>query len=165
MNLKRIISHLLAPRRAVIRAFPRRTLAAITDAVRASEELHNSELRFAVEGALYVRRLLRGESARQRAQALFSKLRVWDTEHNSGVLIYVQLVDRRIEIIADRGINAKVEQSRWNAICRQMEAAFKQGQFEVGVLKAIEEITALLVRHFPPPAENPNELPDKPIIL
>jgi uncharacterized membrane protein len=100
-----------------------------------------------------------------RAEDVFSQLHVWDTEYNSGVLIYVQLVDRRIEIVADRGIAAKVEQAEWNTICRAMEQAFKEGRFAEGALQAIERITALLARHFPPRGKNPNELPDKPAVL
>ena len=103
-------------------------------------------------------------SPRRRAEALFSELRVWDTEHNSGVLIYVQLVDRRIEIVADRGIAAKVEQAEWQAVCRRMEELFKQQQYLNGALEAIERITKILARHFPPRGRNPNELPDKPVV-
>jgi uncharacterized membrane protein len=109
--------------------------------------------------------LWRGETPRRRAQEVFATLNVWDTAHNSGVLIYVQLVDRRIEIVADRGISAKVAQSEWDAICRRMEDSFKASRFEHGAVTAISEITALLARHFPPLAENPNELPDGPVIL
>ena len=76
---------------------------------------------------------------RQRAEELFASLRVWDTAHNSGVLIYVQLVDRRIEIVADRGISAMVPQAQWDAICRRMEAAFRERRFEAGSLDAIKE--------------------------
>jgi uncharacterized membrane protein len=92
-------------------------------------------------------------------------LNVWDTAHNSGVLIYVQLVDRRIEIVADRGISAKVDQSEWDAICRRMEDAFRAGRFEGGAVTAIAEITTLLARHFPALDQNPNELPDGPVVL
>ena len=81
------------------------------------------------------------------------------------MLIYVQLVDRRIEIVADRGIAAKVQQAEWNAICRAMEEAFREGRFAEGALQAIERITALLAKHFPRRAKNPNELPDKPVLL
>jgi uncharacterized membrane protein len=109
--------------------------------------------------------VLRGQSARERATEVFSNLRVWDTAHNSGVLIYVQLVDRRIEIVADRGINAKVPQPEWDAICRRMEAAFRESRYEGGALTAIGEITALLARHFPPHGDNPDELSDKPVVL
>ena len=165
MKLRRIVKHLFAPHWIIARAFPRRTLAAIENAIRASEKSHDGELRFAVEAGLHPLPLWRGKTARQRAHEVFSGLRVWDTEHNSGVLIYVQLVDRRIEIVADRGISAKVLQHEWDAICRRMEAAFREKQFEHGALNAIEEITALLARHFPPRGDNLNELPDRPAIL
>jgi len=140
-------------------------LTAIEEAIRASEKTHDGELRFAVEAGLDPLPVLRGRTARQRATEVFSSLRVWDTEHNSGVLIYVQLVDRRIEIVADRGINARVPQHAWDAICRRMEEAFRQRRFEQGVLAAIGEITALLAQHFPPRGDNPDELSDQPVIL
>jgi uncharacterized membrane protein len=104
-------------------------------------------------------------SPRERALQLFASLRVWDTEENSGVLIYLQLVDHRIEIVADRGINRKVEQGAWDAICRRMETAFRGGGFEAGALAAIDEITRLLSRHFPAGPSNPDELPDRPVII
>jgi len=165
MDITRIAKHLLAPPWFIARAFPRRTLTAIEDAIRASEKTHDGELRFAVEAGLDPLPLARGQTPRQRASEVFSALRVWDTEHNSGVLIYVQLVDHRIEIVADRGISARVEQQQWDAICRRMEQAFRQRRFEPGVLAAIGEITALLSHHFPPRGENPDELSDKPVIL
>jgi len=165
MNATRILKHLFAPHWIVNRAFPRRSLDAIEAAIGASEKTHDGELRFAVEAGLHPLPLWRGQTARQRALELFSALNVWDTAHNSGVLVYVQLVDRRIEIVADRGISAKVAQTEWDAICRRMEATFRAGGFERGALAAIAEITALLARHFPPLGENPNELPDRPVVL
>ena len=165
MSIKRIVKHLFAPHWIIARAFPRSTLDAIENAVRASEKSHDGELRFAVEAGLHPLPMLRGQTARQRAHEVFSSLRVWDTEHNSGVLIYVQLVDRRIEIVADRGINAKVPRHAWDAICRRMEAAFKDRRYEAGTLNAIGEITALLARHFPPRGDKSDELSDKPVIL
>lgn len=161
----RLLKHLFAPHWVVARAFPRRTLAAVEAAIRASEKSHDGELRFAVEGGLHPLPLARGQSARARAIELFSTLRVWDTECNSGILIYVQLVDRRIEIVADRGISAKVEQREWDAICRGMEAAFRLRKYERGALDAIAQATLLLSRHFPPQGANPNELPDRPVVL
>lgn len=165
MNLQRLLRHLCAPHWIVHRAFPARVLAAIGDAIGVSEGTHNGELRFAVEAGLNPGHLWRGGTARQRAEELFSSLRVWDTAHNSGVLVYVQLVDRRIEIVADRGIAARVAQAEWDAICRRMEAAFRECRFEKGALAAIAEITALLARHFPPQGGNPNELPDSPVVV
>jgi uncharacterized membrane protein len=159
----RFLRHLLTPHWLALRAFPSRALREIETAIKASERLHDGELRFAVEASLPFSFLNR--NTRKRAEALFAQLGVWNTEHNSGVLIYVQLVDRRIEVVADRGISAKVEQSEWNAICRQMEQAFKRGQYAEGALQAVEAITRLLARHFPPRGRNPNELPDKPVVL
>jgi uncharacterized membrane protein len=165
MSAKRVLGHLFTPHWIVSRRFPRPMLARIERAVRESEKTHDGELRFAVEAGLDVLPLLRGQRPRQRARQVFSQLRVWDTEHNSGVLIYVQLVDRRIEIVADRGISARVRQDTWDAICRRMEDCFRTGHFEDGVLHGIEAITALLSQHFPSSGSNPDELPDRPVIL
>ena len=115
--------------------------------------------------ALPVAVLRRSSTVRARAIDIFSELRVWDTEENTGVLIYLQLIDRDFEIVADRGISAKVAQAEWDAICRRMENEYKAGLFEAGTLAAIAEITALLTRHFPPLGDNPNELSDKPVVL
>ncbi len=165
MNLLRFLKHITTPGWAARRGFTKETLSKIEKAVRASEREHDGELRFAVEGPLPFLYLIHDRKPRLRAEDIFSQLRVWDTEHNSGVLIYVQLVDRRIEIVADRGIAAKVEQTEWNAICRAMEKAFKEKRFAEGALQAIERMTVLLARHFPPRGKNPNELPDKPVVL
>ena len=161
--MTRALKHLFIPHWIALRAFPSRALKKIESAIKTSETAHDGELRFAVEASLPFSFL--GRSARARAEVLFSQLGVWDTEHNSGVLIYVQLVDRRIEIVADRGIAAKVPQAEWNAICRTMEAAFKKKSYLDGSLLAIEDITKLLARHFPPRGRNPNELSDKPVVL
>jgi uncharacterized membrane protein len=165
MKFQRLMRHLFTPHWIVRRAFPARVLTAIEKAIASSEQTHDGELRFAVEAALHPAPLWRGQTTRARAEEVFSALRVWNTEHNSGVLIYVQLVDRRIEIVADRGIAAKVPQPEWDAICRRMESAFSKLRFEAGTLSAITEITTLLARHFPPLADNPNELSDTPVVL
>lgn len=165
MTVKRIFKHLLAPDWLIYRAFPRAALKRIAAAIARSEATHRGELRVAIEAGFDLLPLLRGISPRQRAFEAFSRLRVWDTEENSGVLIYLQLVDRDIEIICDRGISAKVEAERWNAICRRMEQAFRARRFEEGVLEGIGEITALLARHFPARRENPDELPNRPLVL
>ena len=165
MDLKRIMKHLVAPQWTVDRMFPAATMQAIDATIRDSERSHDSELRFAVEGGLNLWLLLHGRTPRARAIEIFSQLRVWDTEHNSGVLIYVQMVDRRIEIVADRGINAKVQQAQWDAIARRMEIEFRAQRYEAGVIEGLREITALLARHFPPTGANPNELPNAPVVL
>ena len=165
MNITRFFKHLLIPDWAARRAFSSKDLFNIEKAIKSSENEHIGELRFVVEGTLPLHYLFSEKRIRQRAQELFSQLRVWDTEHNSGVLIYVQLVDRRIEIVADRGINAKVEQAQWAAVCRTMEKSFKDGKFAEGALEAIARITQLIVGHFPLRGANPNELSDKPVVL
>lgn len=164
-DFKRIARHLLTPRWVVNHAFPRVLLARIEDAIHESETAHRGQLRFAVEGDLHPLAVLRGETPRARALALFSSLRIWDTEENSGVLIYVQLVDRRIEVVADRGISAKVARHEWDAICRRMEEAFRRGDYESGVVAGIREITVLLARHFPANGVHRDELPDRPVVL
>lgn len=165
MSALRILKHLLTPDWVARRIFPRPALTRIEQAIKGSEQSHGGELRFAVEAGLDFLPLLRGITPRQRALEVFSMLRVWDTGHNSGVLIYLQLVDRDIEIVADRGISAKVGQAQWDAICHRMEEAFRARRFEAGVLEGIAEITTLLTTHYPARRENPDELPDRPVVL
>ena len=165
MAAGRFLKHLFLPAWLARTSFPPRTLKRIEEAIKTSEQEHDGELRFVVESVLPLHYLFGGRASRRRAEDLFAQLKVWDTEHNSGVLVYVQLVSRHIDIIADRGIAAKVEQREWDAVCRSMERSFKQRQFEQGALDAIESVTAILARHFPPGATHPNELPDKPAVL
>jgi uncharacterized membrane protein len=165
MSMKRIAKHLMATQWRINRAFPGDTLIAIDRAIKASEATHRGEIRFVVEGALDIAPLLRGQAARERAIDVFSQLRIWDTERNSGVLIYLLLADRDVEIVADRGIHAKVGTEEWERICRKMEAAFRQADFEGGVVGGIQEVTRHLAEHFPPIGDDRNELPDKPVVL
>jgi uncharacterized membrane protein len=165
MNIKRITKHLLLTHWQVNRAFPSDTLAAIDRAIKASEAAHAGEIRFAVEGALDGTALFKGQSARERAIDVFSQLRIWDTEHNNGVLIYLLLADRDVEIVADRGIHAKVGVEEWEKICRTMETAFKQENYQGGVVSGIQVVTQHLMRHFPASGAGQNELPDKPVVL
>ena len=165
MNLKRIMRHLSSGRAAVRRAFPQRALDAIECAIRETEARHDGQIRFAVEAALDLSPLLAGQTAQQRAVEVFSELRVWDTEHNNGVLIYLLLADRDVEIVADRGIHAKLGTETWEAICREMEAAFRNGQFEAGVLSGIHAVGEHLARHFPARSGKSNEMPDRPVVL
>lgn len=163
MNIKRIAKHLLMTRWQVNRAFPHPTLNAIEQAIKASETAHVGEIRFVVEGALDGTLLFKGQSARERAIDVFSQLRVWDTDHNNGVLIYLLLADRDVEIVADRGIHARVDSPGWEKICRKMEAAFKQGRYAEGVVSGIQAVTQHLSKHFP--GAGRNELLDKPVVL
>ncbi|WP_310446150.1 TPM domain-containing protein [Thiobacillus sp.] len=165
VNFSRWAKHLFMPPWAWRRAFPQAALDAIESAIRQSETRHNGEIRFAIETSLAPAQVWRGMSGRERAIEIFSELRVWDTEHNSGVLIYLLLADHDIEIVADRGIAAQVEQSAWEAVAQAMEAAFRQGEFERGVLDGIEQVSALLAVHVPPQDRNPNELANRPAII
>ena len=165
VSIGRILRHLMAPQWIATRAFPRAALERIEAAIKASEGAHRGEIRFVVEAALDLWPLLKGITPRERALEVFSQLRVWDTQENSGILVYVQCIDHDIEIVADRGISAKVPQAEWDAICCRMEETFRARRYEQGVLRGIEEITALLIRHFPSRGINPDELPDKPVVL
>ena len=165
MKLSRVFRHLLRPAWFVRRVFSPDDLAAIGCAVAACEKSHRGELRFVVEGPLPVSALWHDQSPRARAVELFSRQRVWDTAENSGILIYVQLVDRKVEILADRGIAARVPQAEWDAICRAMEASFRGGEWRRGALRAVARAGALLASHFPARNHNPNELPDQPLVL
>jgi uncharacterized membrane protein len=165
MKLARFFRHLLTPPWLPLRGFSNALRAEIAAAVAASESRHRGEIRIAVEGPLPWRALWRDQTPRARAIELFAKLRVWDTEENSGVLIYLQLVDRDVEILADRGIAAKVPQAEWEALCRDLEAAMRAGRCREGVLAAIENAGRLLAEHFPARQGNPNELPDMPVVI
>jgi len=165
MGIKRIGKHLLEHRWRVRRDFPPRVLDAIERAIKAGEATHSGQIRFVVEGALDGVPLFRNQPARERALDVFSHLRIWDTAHNNGVLIYLLLADRDVEIIADRGIDAKVGAAGWEAICRAMEAEFRAGQFERGVTSGIAAVSRELAKHYPPGGAHPNELPDKPVVM
>jgi uncharacterized membrane protein len=165
MNIQRITRHLLTTEGKVARAFPAATLNAIEQAIKASEARHAGQIRFVVEGALDGSPLLRDQSPAERAMELFGQLRVWDTEHNNGLLIYLLLADRAVEIVADRGIHARVGGDEWQKVCRQMEAAFRQSDFESGVVAGVQVVTHHLMAHFPSVAHSANELPDKPLVL
>jgi uncharacterized membrane protein len=165
MDFKRVVRHLLIPHWAALRRFPASVLKEIESAIARSESTHAGQLRFVVEGALHLGELWRGQSPRGRAVELFAQLRVWDTEHNSGVLIYLLLADKRVEIIADRGIHEKVGDAAWAGICVEMQRAFAAGRYEQGVSLGVSRISDLLAAHFPRREGGANELPDEPIVL
>jgi len=165
VNFKRWFKHVFMPPWAWRRAFPQATLDAIEAAIDASETTHAGEIRFAIENSLPGNLAWRGMSGRERAIEMFSNLYVWDTEHNSGVLIYLLLADHDIEIVADRGIAAQVDPAAWEAVAQTMEAAFRQGEFERGALAGIAQIGELLTKNFPPSGLNPDELANRPVIV
>ena len=162
----RWIRHLFLDHLAVARAFPRATLAAIVRAVAEQERRHRGELRVVIEGGLPLQALVARRTARERAIEHFTRLRVWDTDDNAGVLIYLLLADRRVEIVADRGIHARVGDTAWETICGAMQQEFAAGRFEAGMLTGLASVSDLLAQHFPPKAGgNSNELPDAPVVV
>jgi uncharacterized membrane protein len=165
MSLKRIGKHLLSNRARVRKAFSPKAMAAIEQAIKASEATHAGEIRFVVEGALDGAPLFRNQAARDRAIDVFAQQRIWDTEHNNGVLIYLLLADRDVEIVVDRGIDRHVGKAGWEAICQMMEAHFRAGHFEQGVIAGIAAVTEHMARHFPEGGAPVNELPDAPVVL
>ncbi len=162
---KRWLRHVCMPPWYWRRKFTKAILQEIEQAITESEQLHNGELRFVIENALSPWRVWQGLTVQQRALELFAQLGIWDTEENSGVLIYVSLADREVQILADRGIAKRVGQAEWQTIASSMQRAFKVGQFQQGALLGIQQTTLLLATHFPPVAGKANQLPNQATIL
>jgi uncharacterized membrane protein len=169
MQIGRLMRHAGATHWRTRMLFPARTLDAIEQAIGRAEQTHAGEIRFAIETALTPLHVLNGMAPRARALEVFASLRVWDTERNNGVLIYVQLADRAVEIVVDRGFRGRVNPAEWEAVCRLMEEHFRAGRFETGSIAGVDAIGNLLARHFPPNAERAapshNQLPDRPTLL
>jgi uncharacterized membrane protein len=165
MGIRRIGKHLFEHHWRARRVFPPHALAAIEQAIKAGEATHSGQVRFVVEGALDGAPLFKGQSSRARALDVFSQLRIWDTAHNNGVLIYLLLADRKVEIVADRGIDRRVGAAGWNGLCADMETDFRAGNFEAGVIKGIDAVSRQLAIYFPKLAAGPNELPDAPVVM
>ncbi len=166
MRLRRLMRHMMAGPWTLRRLFPAPVLAEIEAAVKALEARHAGEIRFAIEAALDPAAVWGGITPRQRAIQAFAQLGVWDTAHNDGVLIYLLLADRDVEIVADRGAGGGgVPQEEWEACCRAMERHFGKGDFRSGALAGIEAVAGVLARHGPGRSDAGNELPDRPAIL
>lgn len=165
-KLARILRHRWLDESDLARALDDAALARIEQRVAASEKHHSGEIRVCAEAGLPLSYLWRDASARERALTMFGKLRVWDTEHNNGVLIYLLLAEHRIEIVADRALDRLVGAAEWQDVMARMQAAFRRGEFEAGLNAAIDAVDALLARHFPlaPGQANPNELTDRPLL-
>ena len=163
-RLSRLLKHRWFDETDIRRALPPDALARIEARVTASERRHSGEIRVSVEAGLPLSYLWKNLHPRDRAIMLFGKLRVWDTEHNNGVLIYLLLAEHAVEIVADRGLNQHVSPAQWQALIAPMRAAFAQGRFEDGLLQAIDAIDGLLAQHFAlaPGQANPDELPNRP---
>jgi uncharacterized membrane protein len=165
-RLLRLLKHRWVDERDAARLVSADALARIEQRVAASEARHSGEIRVCIEAGLPLSYLWRGAPPRERAVTMFGKLRVWDTEHNNGVLIYLLLAEHAIEIVADRGLDRHVGSARWQEILGTMREAFRAGRFEDGLNQAVDAVGALLLQHFPL-AEgqvNPNELPDRPVM-
>ena len=163
MKISRLIQHRWFDDRQLRRALDADALRRLEAQVAQSERQHSGEIRLCVEAGLPLSYLWRDLGARDRAVTLFGKLRVWDTEHNNGVLIYVLLADRAIEVVADRGLMRHVDATQWQALVQRMRDAFRAGHIEQGLVQAVDTIGALLAQHFPlaDGSANPNELPDR----
>jgi uncharacterized membrane protein len=164
--LARLLKHRMLDESDARRTLTKEALARIEARVGASEKRHRGEIRVVVEAGLPLSYLRRKATPRDRALAMFGKLGVWDTESNNGVLIYLLLAERAIEIVADRGLNRHVPAEEWTQIAASMKNAFQSGDFEGGLLRAIDAVDALLVRHFPRQVGDSdiNELPDAPLV-
>jgi uncharacterized membrane protein len=169
MPVGRLVRHAVATHWRTRMLFPVTTLDAIEKAIARAERTHAGEIRFAIETALAPLHILNDTAPRARALEVFAHLRVWDTEHNNGVLIYVQVADRDVEIVADRGFEGRVSPAEWAAVCRLMEEHFRAGRFEAGSIAGVDAIGSLLTRHFPPNlkavSQSHNQLPDRPTLL
>ena len=165
MKIKRLMRHIATTRWSTRQSFPRSVRDAIEQAIGECESRHGGEIRFVVETAFDLPELWRGLSVRQRALQLFGQFGVWDTASNNGVLIYVLMADRGVEIVADRGIAQFVAPHEWQAVCRGMEQHYRAGRFREGSIAGVEAVAALLGRHFPGKGASANELPNQPVLL
>jgi uncharacterized membrane protein len=174
-SLARFFRHLLSNPWQVKRHFSTQALQHIEAAVVASEAKHTGEIRVVIEAGLHPYEVICKKTPRERAISLFGLLNIWDTEYNNGVLIYLLLADRDVEIVADRGIDKRIGYDAWDAICHDMEVKFRRGEFEAGVLQGIAEVSEALEKYFPiegienhrkrATQRKKKELPDKPLIL
>jgi len=165
ITMLRLFKHLFSPAWLMHRRFPVAVLSDIQRAITTTEREHGGELRFVVEHALEPLQIWYGLTARERALQVFGQLRVWDTEANNGILVYVLLAERAVEIVADRGIARRVPQPQWDQLCAQLQACFAQQRFREGALLAVEASATLLRQHYPVAGARSNELPDQPVLL
>jgi uncharacterized membrane protein len=166
MKLGRALRHLFATHWSTRRRITAKVLSDIETTISQVESQHAGEIRFVVETALHPAELWRDLSPRARALQVFAHLGVWDTLHNNGVLIYVLLADRAVEILADRGLAAQVAPGEWEQICREMERHYRAGDFGSGSVAGVQQVGRLLERHFPGSrGQGANELPNQPVLL
>ena len=165
MDLARFWRHIVMNPIKAARCFPPATLDAIEREIAALEKAHRGEVAFVVEAELTSAQLWRELSSRDRAREVFALRGVWNTEENTGILVYLLLADRRVEIVADRGIDAHVSADEWQAVCRMMEGHFGAGRYEEGALAGVRAVSELLARHFPAGGAKRNEIADRPVLI
>ncbi|HUQ28616.1 MAG TPA: TPM domain-containing protein [Usitatibacter sp.] len=165
MHLARFARHVaMSPLRAR-RSFPPGVLDNLQARIAAAEKRHRGEIRLVVEAELTTAQLWHDLTSRERARQVFAEQGVWNTAENNGILVYLLLADRRVEIVADRGIDARVDATKWQEVCRMMETHFREGRFEAGAAAGIDAMSELLATHFPSTGERPNELEDRPTLI
>lgn len=166
MNIRRFFKHAFTGHWLVRQYFSAAALESIGRAVKDCEHHHPGEIRFVIEASLHVGAVLKGVTPRQRAVEVFSQQRIWDTEHNNGVLIYLLLADRAVEIVADRYVaRGRVPQAEWDAACHELQRHFRLGGFEAGAIAGVQAVAAILAKYPPGPRDVGNELPDTPLVL
>jgi uncharacterized membrane protein len=164
-TFKRFLRHLRHTRASARASFPPATLQAIQACIGAGEAEHRAEVRLVIEAALPLGAVLRNESSRARAHELFSHYRIWDTEENSGVLIYLNLADHRVEIVTDRTVGRALKRADWESVCSTMTRSFANGIYHDGVLEALAQLNGLLTVHFPQTSHQKNEISNRPLML
>ncbi|HEX5130420.1 MAG TPA: TPM domain-containing protein [Usitatibacter sp.] len=165
MDWKRFWRHVAMTPATARRAFPDATMDAIARAIAEGERRHRGEVCFVVEAELSTTQLWRGLAARERAREVFASQGVWNTEENNGVLVYVLLADHDVEIVADRGIGARVDAAEWRSVVGAMEAHFRGGAYEAGAVTGVNGVNEILARHFPDARAGANQIPDRPIMM
>ena len=163
--VQRLWRHLVSTRHAARRLFPATALHAIQSAIAAGEVTHRAEVRVIIEARLQLAFVLQGGSARRRAVELFGHYRIWDTEENCGLLLYINLADHKVEIVADRGVDRAVGAKDWQAVCRTITEGFAGGSYHDSVPAALAQLNLLLTRHYPQIGPQHNQLSDKPVML
>ena len=164
MSFARILRHAFSLQWHTRRRFPAQALAAVEREIAVAERQHGGEIRVVIETRLDAGDVWAGLAPRARAEQVFQLQRVWDTELNNGVLIYILMADHDVEIVADRGFNGRVTPAEWEEVCRQMETEFRAGHFPEAVIAGVKAAGALIARHFPPDTADRNELPDAPVL-
>ena len=165
MRIKRFLRHVMMSPMKARRLFPEAVLDSIQREIATLEKRHRGEVCFVVESELETAQLWRELSSRDRAREVFAARGVWNTEENNGVLIYLLLADHKVEVVADRGVDARVAPAEWQAICHAMETQFREGRFEEGAIAGVRAVSEVLARHFPAGPEGRNELGDRPMLI